>query len=432
MAKPTLSPRTRPAITYDAACDLLETVLNGEARGAILDAVESTPKAGDALARLRAGMRAHRFPTAASPVVMHRVVQALDQRTRREGFHVLESWDYRAHRFADDITPVLMLDRCAAAAGAPRYGRRTTAVLLDQYFLSLLGLLAVRAWDAGDPNANLDRVTRLVRALQAGGGSGQQFVDDAETLLLLAISHYHPEETAYDQLIQKVWTLDERHRLNVALACAASLGSHLRWGFRFMYKRDVALMRADNVVDYPWLLFAVFTLARQVGSGRTDGEAPEHEPVVEALLNALAADPWAFTATAPGALHAYPAEHAEVRARLRDDARTLLGAFERHRPHTGAYSPLGFQCNFLCNTLVAMVATALSDPTPRPSLNGLFTATPLTGFAPEERERYARTLMAYAGGNGTHSNAPALIVYDPYEAIHSFNTAMRVLGEPPS
>jgi hypothetical protein len=82
---------------------------------------------------------------------------------------------------------------------------------------------------------------------------------------LSAISQYHPREHAYDDLLAKVWSLDETHRLRVALACAPSLGSHLRWGLRFMYERDVARMRDDNVVDYPWLLFSIVTLSGMSG-----------------------------------------------------------------------------------------------------------------------------------------------------------------------
>ena len=54
----------------------------------------------------------------------------------------------------------------------------------------------------------------------------------AAPMLLLAISHYHPQEAAYDTLIQKVWSLDDSHRLTTALASAGALGGHLRWGLR--------------------------------------------------------------------------------------------------------------------------------------------------------------------------------------------------------
>ena len=43
----------------------------------------------------------------------------------------------------------------------------------------------MRAWDEGDPNANLDRVSQLIQTLNGAKGSGRRFVEDAETLLLL-------------------------------------------------------------------------------------------------------------------------------------------------------------------------------------------------------------------------------------------------------
>ena len=415
----------RESITYASACDLLEAVLEGGCRGAVLDAVLSAPTASDALARLRAGMRAHVFRTPGEPVALRRAIQAMDHRTRREGFHVLASWDYRAHRFADDIAPILLLDRCAASGLAPGRERAVLSLLLDQYLLSVLGLLAVRAWDDGDPNVNLDRTTHLVRLLQGPAGSGNQFVDDAETLLLLAVSHYHPDETAYELLMRKVWALDHAHRVRIALACAATLGGHLRWGMRFMYKRDVGRMRADNVVDYPWLLFSVITIVRELDRVGT-APGPERERLVEGLLNGVVADPWAFTGPAPAAWQASRALHREAREWLHADAALLLDEFEAHRPRTTAYSPLAFQCNFLCNTLVAMVATAAHDPSPHPSLNALLSGTAPNGLP--SVEAYARCLMSYAIANGDGRSAP-LIVYDPHEGLHSFNTAVRVLGD---
>jgi hypothetical protein len=416
----------RAPVTYDEAFEILDRVLGGSARVEIVNAL--VPDNGDdcsaALARLRGGMRSHTFRTAAGPVALERLVRALDQRTCAEGFHVLESWDYRQHRFAADIAPVLLLDRCAAT-GLPD-ARHALSVLLDQYFLSVVSLLAVRAWDEGDANANLDRVTRLLGTLQGPGGSGQRFVDDAASLLMLAISHYHPQEQAYDVLLRKIWSLDERHQLGVAAACAATLGGHLRWGFRFMYQRDVGLMRSDNVVDYPWLLWSTLTLLRAYAKpGDTERDA-----VAECLVHALSVDPWLFDGKPPAALEAFAGEHAEACDHVNAHRDALLGAFANHRPRALAYSPLSFTCNFLCNASVAMAATAVADPAPHPSLNALFTRqSPQSpqDFPPEAVARYATALMTYARG-GVNNGQASLIVYDPLEAEHSFNMTMQVLS----
>jgi hypothetical protein len=413
----------RAPITYPDACEQLETLLAGTARGDVLDALERDGDFTAACARLRAGMRSHTLPATAGPIRLQPIVRSLDDRTRKEGFHVLESWDYRAHRFADEIAPVLMLDRHAGPEWCGDGSRPALAVLLDQYLLTVLGLLAVRAWDEGDANANLDRVTRLVRSLNGAHGSGHRFVDDAETLLVLAISHYHPHEVAYDTLIQKVWSLDAGHRRAAALAAAGALGGHLRWGLRYMYRRDVGRMRDDNLVDYPWLLFAAVTLAR----ASAESDEPD-DAVVGGLLHTFTADPWAFTGGTPAGMRAYQAEHDEVRASIADRATDLVVRFGRHRPSVRAYTPLGFQCNFLCNAFVAMVATAMVSDEAHPSLNGLFTRARGDGLGSDDVERYARRLMGYAGGGEAQPGRAALIVYDPYEATHSFNMGMQVLS----
>ncbi len=413
----------RAPITYHDACEQLEAVLTGRARNDVLDALERDGDFAAGCARLRGAMRSHTLPSTHGRIALQRIIRSLDDRTRREGFHVLASWDYRAHRFAEEMAPVLMLDRHAGPDWCGDGSRAALAILLDQYLLTVLGLCAVRAWDDGDADANLDRVTRLVGLLNGPNGGGHRFVDDAETLLLLAISHYHPHEAAYDMLIQKVRALDETHRLTLAIACAGALGGHLRWGLRYMYRRDVGRMRDDNLVDYPWLLFAATTLARSYASTSAPNDA-----VVEGLLNAFTADPWAFSGSAPPGMQAYLAEHAEVRASIAEDARGLSEAFARHQPSAKSYSPLGFQSNFLCNAFVAMVATAMIDGDAHPSLNGLFTRERRDGLDVDGVERYARRLMSYAGAGAAAPDRAALIVYDPYEAAHSFNMGMQVLA----
>src|SRR5688572_13615997 len=113
----------------------------------ILDAAMSTGDLDAALVRLRKAMRSHAFPTASGAVNLRRTVDTLDTRTRREGMHVLQGWDFVAHRFPKDIAPVLLLDYCAQLGIPEPRQRAALAILLDQYFLALLSLLAVRAWD---------------------------------------------------------------------------------------------------------------------------------------------------------------------------------------------------------------------------------------------------------------------------------------------
>jgi hypothetical protein len=179
------------------------------------------------------------------------------------------------------------------------------------------------------------------------------------------------------------------------------------------------------VVDYPWLVLSLHTLTRTL---EESGEnAPW--PLVCAFLNGFTADPWFVANKAPDWLYSHQTEHAEVRAFVADNRERLMHLFEPHIPSSKTYSPLGFDNNFLCNTAVAMVATALTDSTPGLTLNALFTPSAANGGASVAAESYARSLMTYARANSGSASGVALIMYDPYEAAHAFNVASTVLRE---
>ena len=417
----------RTEITYASACDLIEHALSDGLRPRILDALTAHDDFTDGASALRGAMRTHTFPTGAEPLRLQRIVHSFDTRARRAGLHVLESWDYVAHRFAPEITPVLMLDRFALDDVPVDRRRGALAVLLDHYFLSVLGLVVARAWDEGDPNENLDRATTLLRALQDRDSSNCRFVDDVETLMLTSVSHYHPDEHIYEQIARRFDTLTELRRQRMARACAAVLGGHLRWGLRYLYRRDIALMHADNVVDYPFVVYGVLNLLRDFEAERSAGiDGLEHARTEEALLNGLSADPTFATGRTPPWLRTHREEHEEMRERLLDNREALLAALPAHQPSARAFSPLGFDANFLCNTVVAMVATALAEPGPHPAINALFTRLPQDDDAGASAERQARALMRYAVGNRIATEAP-LIVYDPFEAAHAFNMTSGAL-----
>ena len=73
----------------------------------------------------------------------------------------------------------------------------------------------------------------------------------------MATSHFEPDDKAYLRLLDKQRSLDLTHQVNIALVHAAILASHLRHGFQDLYKRDLVLMRQNNVPDYPCLCFAM-------------------------------------------------------------------------------------------------------------------------------------------------------------------------------
>jgi hypothetical protein len=428
MAHPT-TPAPGPVRAAEALA-VLRDALAGPVRRHIVarlteGSIEGQADAATALAGLRRCMRTHRWPVPSGTLDLRRVVDSLDGRTRREGLHVLYGWDFQAQRRPADIVPVLLTDYCERLGVAPGAARRTVAILVDQYFLSLLMLPTVRAWDDGAPEAVLDDVTALLALLNGPDGAGVPIVDDAESLLMLAVAYYHPEEAAYDAQLGRVRMVDAPHALRFAFPCAAIMASHLRWGLRFMYRSDIGTMRADNLVDYPWSLFALATLMREYERLAT-AAAPDGERlrVAAAVLDGLSPDPWAFDGKLPAFLAPCAAEHAGLREALHRHRDGLLRDFDACRPVGAAYSPLGFSCNFLSNAVVAGVVTAAGGGEATPSLNTL--------FAPGvEAAAFAERLMAFAGGSPERLGAGGapLIVYDRRDAAHYHNVVMRALRE---
>lgn len=413
--------------------DTLEDLLVGPARAEILDGMCARGGFEDWLRRIRAAMGEHRLTAGERRIDLRQTVRRLDVRTRKDGFRVLHSWDHTSHEFTEDVVPVLMIDFFERAGPRDPEARFTLELLLDYYFFHLLALCVMRVWDGDDPDATMTRLTGLVEALQGEHGSRHRFVADAETLLIYALSQFHPEEQAYDRIIERVSTLGEGHRVAFARVSAAVLGAHLRWGFWLMYGRDVVRMRNDNVGDYPWLLSSVLTLVRAWVRG-VEGDAPEDErdDLLESLLQGLAADPWAFTGSIPAALAGHASEYGELRGLLERHGERLLGELERHRPTKASYAPLALHFNFPHNALVAIVTLALLEGKPQAlSLNDLFTRELPEPPEGETQEGLARTLMAFSGGSPDRlgRRGAMLVAYDPLSAMRSFSMTTKALRE---
>jgi hypothetical protein len=310
--------------------------------------------------------------------------------------------------------------------------KASVAIALDFYFLSLLTLCAMRAWDSDDPDGTLDRISSMVEALQGEGGSGNPFVADAHTLLIYALSQFHPDEQAYDRVIEKVAGLRDDHQLTFSIVSASVLSAHLRWGFWLMYGRDVVKMRDDNVGDYPWLQYTVGTLARAFAeSVRAEQGAEERAQVTQALMQGLAADPWAFCSSAPASLADYAAEQASLRALLEQHAPRMLEEMQAQAPGKKRYAPLALHFNFPHNTLVAMVTLALLEGKPQElSLNSLFQlASDEAGS--DARESLARDLMLFSRGSPDRLGyrGAMLVAYDPLSGMRSFSLLTKALRE---
>lgn len=411
--------------THEEALAVLEDILAGSTRSRILDRVLSGGNLGEALRGLRQGMRTHAFDATGERLKLAGLVGRLDRRTQEDGFHVLHEWD--GQRFVDETIPVMMVDYFARAAKSVRPDRWCLEILLDYYFLYLLALVLLRAWDADEPDAVFADVTRLLGHLQGPNGSGFRFVADAETLLWIAISHYEPDDYAYHRLLARVRGLGDERQTRIASVGAAVLGDHLRWGFPFYYERDLGLMRADNVSDYPWLLYCVLTLLRAWDrlDDRTTND-PRAAALVVPLLNGLTPDARAFTEATPSSLATFEDDHRACRALLERHASGLLEAFEPLRPDGAAYSPVAFQFNFPHNVLIPMVTLALVQGVD-PELNVGFNALLEGGDA----ERLARTLMAYAGYSPEvrRGRRTLMITYDPNLAVASFTRTLQALRD---
>ena len=416
---------------FEDACLLLDAALSGGARAQILDGVSPAKDLRQALTRLRDGLRTHIWKPGGRSLTLETFVDAYDREARSEGFHALHDWDGKADRSNADTIPIDMLNFIIDQRGGGAVDRPVLAILLDYYFLYLLCLLSLRIWRDGDAGENLDRLTALVRRLQGPDGSGQKFVDDAETLLIISTAHFELDDRCYDILLDRVRALDEAHQLTIGIGHAAALGSHLRYGFEATYNRDWKLMRDDNGVDYRWLAFGV-TAAVRGYERAASGDPASLALLTEAIVNGFTADPEVLTGAAhTDALAAWTGELAELRDRVHAHRDTLLPAFEQARPLDDAYSPIALFFNFSHNILKGTVADALLFAEPWDlSLNDLFSGSPRGDGRGQAKQTLARTLMGYARTNPDTVRGKPMpaIVYDPPTARRSFAGAMKLLA----
>jgi hypothetical protein len=423
-----------PEVTFESACSSIEAVLNGPARREIVVEAAKAPDMRQALLRLRQGMTSNVWKAPTERISLDRFVRIYDRRTRQEWFHALHDWDGKADRVNENTIPVDVLDYLVVNRGGDAPDRATLAILLDYYFLYLLALLALRVWDEGRADEQLDRVNQLLGELQGPHGSGQRFADSAGTLILIATSHYEVDERGFDLLLTRVRTLNRAHRTDIALVHAASMGCHLRFGFEATCGRDTVALRDDNVADYPWLCFALVTVMEEYVRMRDGGvDGTERDRIVEALLNALTPDARALIGDHPPAsLSSCAAERTRFRDLFLLHRQDLIEEFGRFRPTERAYSPLSFLFNFSHNVLKGMVIDSLlRGEASGLSLNGLLTGISDGASSTEARQTVANTLFGYAQASPDRIRGqptPA-IIYDPSSGREAFSVTMRKIRE---
>jgi len=422
--------------TFESASQLVGRTLTAQSRQQILIDLAKAKTLPEALARLRDSMRSHTFRLGTERLDLGPTIRMLDSKTREDGFHILQDWDGKAEKLNEEIIPVDVLNFLLSRTERCRIGdsgREVLAILLEYYFIYVLALLALRAWDHGSPSDNFERLNQLLNTLKEPGGSGQKFAANVETLILIATSHFEPDIKAFERLLAKVRTLFDAQRLNISLAHAAILGSHLRHGFQDLYNKDLVLMRDDNEPDYPWLCFSLVTLIRAYARLRDQGiHGEERERIVEALLNGLSPDPRAFVRKSPPVLAASEAEHSEfveLFSRYRDD---LFTEFGRHRPSQETYSPLSFNFNFPHNLLKGVVISALLRGKHWDlNVNDLLTGNPPGDRKNDSKILLAQTLMGYARSSPDRirGRAVPVITYDPSSGLRSFVKTLTIVDE---
>lgn len=421
------------AVSFTDACALLEPALSAAARRDILAELSGARDFAQALRRLRAAMKAHTWKVGGRRIELDEIVGKYDRRTRQDGFHVLHDWDGKADQVNDDIIPIDVLDYLIARRGGEPPDAAALAILLDYYFLHLLALFSLRIWDDGDADANLDRLTDLLAALQGPGGSGQRFVDEAGTLILIATSHFEIVERGYATLLARVRALNQAHRVRIALAHTVSMGSHLRFGFEATYGRDTVVMRDDNVADYPWLCFALVTVMQEYARLEAAGaDDIDKAPIVEGILNGLSADARAFLGQPPPSLSGSGADRGEFRALFLQHRDALAEAFQQYKPSPEQYSPLAFFFNFSHNVLKGMVVDALLRGRAWPlTFDDMLTTLSRDAGEPALKQELAVTLMGYARASpDTIRGRPMpVIVYDPATGRDAFAVTMRKIRE---
>jgi hypothetical protein len=424
-------------IPFEQVCALVGTALAGTARREIVDDFASAASLGAALAPLRDAMRANQFRARGHQIFLDRAITSYDGRTRAEGFHILHDWDGVAQQTNPDIIPIDVLHFVAEQRGGEPASRAEIAILLDYYFMHVLALLTLRIWDQGDPDENLARIDALLTELQGPNGSGQQFAADAATLMLIGTSHYEPAEWGYGRLLERVRTLNERHRFEIGLGHAQSMGCHLRFGFEAQCGRDTLALRDDNIADYPWLCFALAAVmdeyARLAGP---DGPAPRPERdravIEEALLNGLTPDARAFVGVPPPSLSKSESDRVRFADGFTRHKAALLESFQKYRPSESGYSPLSLFFNFSHNVVKGTVVDALlwgeaCDLT----FNDLLTGVPRAALEPGSQQLLATTLMGYARSNPDRIRGRLMpvIVYDPQAGRRAYSVAIEKLSQ---
>jgi hypothetical protein len=419
---------------FHEACEFLENVLRGNTRSQILDYVCLSKTTKDALAKLRSAIRAHSFKTKNGEIHLTHPVRVLDERTKEDGFHVLIDWDGKANRWLGEMIPVDVLDYYARGVDPLRIdtrARQSLSILLDYYFLYVLALLAMRVGDEGSTSANVDRVQRLIAELQGPSGSGHQFVENTATLVLIATSHFEPDEAAYERLIERIRTTwSESQRLTWALEQLAVLGSHLRHGFQDLYMRDIGLMRADNSSDYPCLCVALLIAMRAYS--RLHGQrivGTDRDRVVEGLFNGLTPDARAFISKRPASLEKYAADQKEFSELFARFAGDLLKEFDVLRPSERRYSALAFSFNFPHNVVKGTVIDAIFKG--EPNLVPVDWLLSGVGAIDDRRQMLARTLMGYSRQvpDKIGGRAVPVIAYDPAYGLRTFTKTISLLRE---
>lgn len=240
----------------------------------------------------------------------------------------------------------------------PMGTEKGTKIILDYYILRQIGLLALRVWDEGNPNQNLDVLQGLLDELQVG----HVYVKDVMTLLAIMISNPALQESFYIKTWNNIRKLKPEYQIRFAMANAFFNGEHLQSIFEENYDGLVAdSIRNRNAIDYDQLIHALDILLTRFKEVKVDPlHVEERNKIVQAILRGLGGDPEVFLEntqflSSAHSNHPFLNHFLEVLERNRAD---LLEAFHQFDPSTHSFSPLQrkyvFPNRFLTDFIVAL------------------------------------------------------------------------------
>ena len=129
---------------FDDALGRLTELFTGCFRRELVEELDGRTRGRKAFDDLIAGMRTHRWRAGARRIDLSGAIRELDDRTRRDGLHVLHDWDGLSGALSPDPIAVELTSLVAERRSAGDADPAALSMLFDYYALYLLALLSLR------------------------------------------------------------------------------------------------------------------------------------------------------------------------------------------------------------------------------------------------------------------------------------------------